>query len=94
MSSQSDRVDTILRELHEAELNRRQVATSGPMPDHAQHNVLANQVREQVGRIAVADLRSLVLRLVVDGVNGDKWSRCTWCGKPDYLGEAKPKVSA
>ncbi len=89
MSSQSDRVDTILRQLHEAEHARRQVATSGPTPDHARHNALANEVRAQVGQVATADLRSLVLRLVVDGVNGGKWSRCDLCGKPDYLGEAK-----
>lgn len=89
MSSQSDRVDTILRQLHETEHQRRQVAASGATPDHGRHNTLANQVREQVGQIPTADLRSLVLRMVVDSLNGAMWNRCEGCGKPDYLGEAK-----
>ena len=88
MSSQSDRVDTILRQLHETERDRRLVAASRPTPDRWEHNTLANRVRELVGQVDVADLRALTLRLVVDRLNGDKWPRCGGCGKPDYLGEA------
>jgi predicted nucleic acid-binding Zn ribbon protein len=88
-TSQQDRIDTILRQLHEAERERRQVAASGPTPDSVRHSHLANLVREQIGQLPAADLKSLALRMVVDTVNGDKWSRCHGCGRPDYLGQAK-----
>jgi len=40
MTSQTDRVDTILRQLHEAEHERRQVAASGERPDRERPNYL------------------------------------------------------
>lgn len=89
MSSQSDRVDTILRQLHEAERDRRLVAASGPTPNHIRHNELANQIRAQVGQLSTPDLRSTLIRMVVSSLNGDMWARCEGCGRPDFLGEAK-----
>ncbi len=91
MSSQSDRVETILRELHEAERDRRHVAASGPEPDAKRHSDLAEQIRNQIGQMPAADVRALALRMVVDTLNGGMWSRCKSCGKPDYLGPAKPR---
>lgn len=88
-TSQQDRIDTILRQLHEAEHERRQVAASGPTPDRVRHSDLANLVREQIGQLPPGDLKSLALRMVVDTINGDKWARCDNCGRPDYLGQAK-----
>ncbi len=88
-TSQSDRIDTALRELHEAEHALRHASSSGPEPDAALHSELANKIRNQIGGMPHGDLKSLALRMVVNGVNGAKWNRCTWCGKPDYLGEAK-----
>lgn len=88
-SSQSDRVDTLLRELHESENALRHASTNGPEPDAGLHSELANKIRTQIGEMSHGDLKSLALRMVVNGVNGAKWNRCTWCGKPDYLGEAK-----
>lgn len=88
MSSQSDRVDTILRQLHEAERDRRLVARGGPNHNFAQHNVLANQIRDQIGQLSTPDLRSVLIRMVVTSLNGNMWARCESCGRPDYLGEA------
>lgn len=88
MSAQSDRVDTILRQLHELEHDRRHVAASGPAPDHARHNDLANEVRNLIGELSAPDLRAALIRMVVDGLNGAKWPRCDGCGRPTYLGVA------
>ncbi len=90
MSGQADRVDTILRQLHELEHERRLVAASGAAPDHARHNQLANQVRDLIGTMLVPDLRSTLIRMVVDGLNGAKWPRCDGCNRPTYLGVAGP----
>ncbi len=88
-SSQSDRIDTILRELHEAENALRAASTNGPEPDGALHNDLANRIRNQIGEMSHGDLKSLALRMVVHDVNGSKWDRCDGCNRPTYLGEAK-----
>lgn len=87
-TGQTDRIDTILRQLHESERDRRLVAASGATPNHGRHNTLANEIRQQVGAMSTADLRSLALRMIVDSLNGSKWRRCEGCGRPDYLGEA------
>jgi hypothetical protein len=89
-TGQRDRVHTVLRQLHETEHERRLVATSGAKPDAARHSDLANQVRELIGGLSTADVRSLALRMVVDSLNGSMWPRCDGCGRPTYLGEAKP----
>lgn len=94
MTSQTDRVDTILRQLHEAEHERREVASSGGRPDRERHNHLANEIRRIVGNIETGDLRSIVTVMVVSSLNGAKWPRCGECGRPSYLGEAAPKAVA
>ena len=92
MTSQSDRVDTILRRLHEAEHERRQVAVSGERPDRERHNHLANATRDIISEISTPDLRSLITVMVVDGLNGKRWPRCDGCGRPTYLGEAAART--
>jgi predicted nucleic acid-binding Zn ribbon protein len=89
VNAQSDRIDTVLRQLHETEHLRRRVATSSPEPDTERHSLLASKVRNQIDQLAPGDLKSLTLRMVVDTLNGNRWDRCEGCGRPDYLGEAR-----